>query len=89
MDQQQTTKAVFAQKARQVIQHLRPVPVASVQAHPNGLFKISRQACHNPRPSMPSGMQTSFKLAPSVANLTSGSCGTAFRFASLAPHPKR
>jgi hypothetical protein len=71
MEQQQTTKTVFNQKHRQVIQHLRPVPTALLRAHPNGLFNASLQACHNPRPSMPSGMQTCFKLTPSFAPLTS------------------
>ncbi len=89
MDQQQTTKTVFNQKLRRVMENLHPVPAALLPAHPNGLFNASLQACHNPRPSMPSGMQTSFKEATSFATLTSGSCGTAFRFASLAPHPKR
>ncbi len=89
MDQQQTTKTVFNQKLRRVMENLRPVPAALLLAHPNGLFSSSLQACHNPRPSMPSGMQTSSKLTPSFATLTSGSCGTAFRFAPLAPHPKR
>ena len=89
MEQQQTTKTVSNQKRRRVMGNLRPVPVALLQAHPNGLFNASLQACDNPRPSMPSGMQTSFKEATSFATLTSGWCGTGFRFASPAPHPKR
>jgi len=89
MERQQTTKTVFNQKHRQVIQHLRPVPAALLPAHPNGLFSATLQACHNPRPSMPSGMPTSSKSTPSFATLTSGWCGTGFRFASPAPHPKR
>jgi len=89
MEQQQITKTVSNQKRHRVMGNLRPVPAALLLAHPNGLFNASLQACHNPRPSMPSGLQTSFKLTPSFATLTSGSCGTAFRFAPLAPHPKR
>ncbi len=89
MERQQTTKSVSNQKAPRVMESPRPVPAALLQAHPNGLFSTSLQACHNSRPSMPSGMQTSFKEATSFATLTSGWCGTGFRFASPAPHPKR
>ena len=89
MERQQTAKTVFNQKLRRVMESLRPVPAALLPVHPNGLFNASLQACHNPRPSMPNGMQTSFKLTPSFATLTSGSGGTGFRFAPPAPHPKR
>jgi len=89
MERQQTTKTVSSQKLRRIMESLRPVPAALLRTHPNGLFNASLHACHNSRPSMPSGMPTSFKEATNFAALTSGWCGTGFRFASPAPHPKR
>jgi len=71
MEQQQTTKTAFNQKLLLVMENLRSVPAALLQVHPNGLFRVNLQACHNPRPSMPSGMQTSSKSTPSFATLTS------------------